>query len=111
MDRFSKSWKCLAESTFQGSNPTAAISFSAAEEKPGRSGWSGGLGEKLWQASIRRVRIGNKARGLSGDDPQADRRPKRPMWVGSQPGGVSFIFWESSWRVQGNAVVPSSRNF
>src|SRR5947209_3330228 len=66
MDRFSKSWKCLTESTFQGSSPTAAISFSAVEEKPGRSGWSGGLGEELWQASIRRVRIGNKARGLSG---------------------------------------------
>ncbi len=38
LEKFWKSWKCLTESTFQGSSPMAAISFSAAEEKPGRSG-------------------------------------------------------------------------
>lgn len=58
----------------QGSSPTVAINFSVAEEKPGRSGWSGGLGEELWQLSIRRVGIGNK--GAWGTRGKTRKRPK-----------------------------------
>ena len=85
---------------FQGSSPTVAINFSVAEEKPGRSGWSGGLGEELWQLSIRRVGIGNKAgwstreRRGSGPSNRVDRKPNRP----------GCHLFDDNWYVRGNAL-------